>query len=514
MPLLVLVAAAVPASVSAQLDLAHFETMAARSVGPSGQGGRINAIDAVVENPNVIYVGAAAGGVWRSTNAGTTWTPIFDDQPVQSIGAIAVNQNNPDVIWVGTGEGSPRNSVNHGNGVYKSVDGGDTWTHLGLERSRAVHRILLHPTDADVAYLAVLGSPFGDSEERGVYRTRDGGVTWERTLFVDERTGAGDLVMDPRNPDKLIAAMWSHRREPWTFTSGGPGSGIHVSYDGGDSWTRRTEADGLPSGALGRIGLAIAPSDPDRVYALVEAEESVFLRSDDGGRSFAVTNSDDGVNPRPFYYADIFVDPKNENRVYRLSSPVDVSEDGGRTFDTWVSGAVVHVDHHAWWIHPEDPDLIINGNDGGAAISRDRGRSWQVFHNLPIGQFYHVNVDMETPYNIFGGAQDNDSFRGPSYAWNQQGIQNHQWENLGCCADGFDMAPDPRDARYGYAMYQGGALLRYDRETGQLRRVSPSHQDEADLRFNWNAALALDPDPSRAAPGSARSSCTSPTTTG
>jgi photosystem II stability/assembly factor-like uncharacterized protein len=482
---------AVPAT--AQVDLEPFANMTARSVGPSGQGGRVNAIDALISNPNVIYVGAAAGGVWRSTNGGTSWEPIFDDQPVQSIGAIAVNQSNPDVIWVGTGEGSPRNSVNHGNGIYKSIDGGESWTHLGLADSRAIHRILLHPTNPDVAYLAVLGTPFGDSEERGVYRTRDGGTSWERTLFVDARTGAADLVMDPRNPDKLIASMWSHRRQPWTFTSGGPGSGIHVSYDGGDTWTQRTADDGLPSGELGRIGLAIAPSDANIVYALVEAKKSVLLRSEDGGRSFETVNSEDGVNPRPFYYADIFVDPANENRLYRLASPVDVSEDGGKSFDTWLSGSVVHVDHHAWWIHPEQPDLIINGNDGGAALSRDRGRTWQVFHNLPIGQFYHVNVDMETPYNIYGGAQDNDSFRGPSYAWNFQGIQNHQWENLGCCADGFDMAPDPRDGRYGYAMYQGGALMRYDRASGHLRRVAPTHPEEADLRFNWNAALALDP---------------------
>ena len=485
--------AAITAPAAGQVDLGALSNMKARSVGPSGQGGRVTAIDALVSDPDVIYVGAAAGGVWRSRNGGTTWEPIFDEQPVQSIGAVAVNQTNPDVIWVGTGEGSPRNSVNHGNGVYKSVDGGETWAHLGLEGSRAIHRILLHPSDPDVAYLAVLGSPFGDSEERGVYRTRDGGATWERTLYVDERTGAADLVMDPRNPDKLVAAMWSHRREPWTFTSGGPGSGLHVSYDGGSTWVRRTVDDGLPAGELGRIGLAIARSEPSVVYALVEAEKSVLLRSDDGGRSFETVNSDDGVSPRPFYYSDIFVDPLNENRLYRLASPVDVSEDGGRTFETWVSGARVHVDHHAWWVHPEQPDLILNGNDGGAALSRDRGRSWQVFHNLPIGQFYHVNVDDEVPYNVYGGAQDNDSFRGPAYAWNYQGIQNHQWENLGCCADGFDMAPDPRDGRYGYAMYQGGALLRYDRATGQLRRAAPTHPDEADLRFNWNAALALDP---------------------
>ncbi len=495
-PLLVVAVAAAfaPSSpASAQADFDALSSMKARSVGPSGQGGRINAVDVLVSDPDVIYVGAAAGGVWRSKNAGTTWEPIFDDQPVQSIGAIAINQSNPDVIWVGTGEGSPRNSVNHGNGVYKSIDGGETWAYLGLPDSRAIHRILLHPADPDVAYLAVVGSPFGDSEERGVYRTRDGGETWERTLFVDERTGAADLVMDPRNPDKLIATMWSHRRLPWTFTSGGSGSGLHVTYDGGESWTQRTAEDGLPDGELGRMGVAIAPSDPDIVYALVEASKNVLLRSEDGARTFEVVNSEEGVNPRPFYYADIFVDPSNETRLYRVAGRIDVSEDSGETFETWVSGEVVHVDHHAWWIHPEDPSFIVDGNDGGAAISRDRGRSWQVFHNLPIGQFYHVNVDNQTPYNIYGGAQDNDSFRGPAYAWNFQGIRNHQWENLGCCADGFDMAPDPRNDRFGYVMHQGGALLRYDRNTSTFRRVVPSHPEEADLRFNWNAALALDP---------------------
>lgn len=484
---------ALPAPTSAQVDLDALANLTTRSVGPSGQGGRISAIDVVVSDPDLVYVGAAAGGVWRSENGGTSWEPIFDDQPVQSIGAIAVNQANPDVIWVGTGEGSPRNSVNHGNGVYKSIDGGETWRHLGLEESRAIHRILLHPTNPDVAYLAVPGSPFGDSDVRGVYRTRDGGETWERTLFVDERTGAADLVMDPRNPDKLVAAMWSHRRSPWDMVSGGPGSGVWVTWDGGETWTERTEEDGLPGGELGRIGLAIAPSDPRVVYALVEAERSEMLRSEDGGRTFETVNAEEGVNPRPFYYAHIFVHPVDENRVYRLAGTVDISEDGGESFDTWVSGRLVHVDHHAWWMHPDDPELIFDGNDGGAAISRDGGRTWKVFHNLPIGQFYHVNVDMETPYNIYGGAQDNDSFRGPAYAWNHQGIQNHQWENLGCCADGFDMAPDPRDGRYGYVMFQGGALMRYDRVTGQQRRVTPTHPEETDLRFNWNAALALDP---------------------
>ena len=272
--LALLVVVATPSA--AQVDLAALSSMKARSVGPSGQGGRINAVDALVENPDVIYVGAAAGGVWRSRNAGTTWEPLFDDQPVQSIGALAVDQRNPDVIWVGTGEGSPRNSVNHGNGVYKSIDGGRTWRHLGLEDSRAIHRILLHPDDPDIAYLAVVGSPFGDSDQRGVYRTRDGGETWERTLFVDARTGAADLVMDPRNPNKLIASMWSHRRQPWTFYSGGDGSGIYVSYDGGDTWDRKTPEDGLPEGELGRIGLAISASEPDIVYALVEAGIGIY----------------------------------------------------------------------------------------------------------------------------------------------------------------------------------------------------------------------------------------------
>jgi sortilin (neurotensin receptor 3) len=477
----------------AQVQLDALSSMAARSIGPSGQGGRVTAIDAVVSNPDIIFVGAAAGGVWRSENAGTTWEPIFDDQPVQSIGAIAINQSNPDVIWVGTGEGNPRNSSSQGNGIYKSIDGGETWTHLGLENSRVIHRIVLHPRDADVAYLAVLGSPFGDSEERGVYRTHDGGSTWERVLYVDARTGAADLVMDPTNPNKLIAAMWSHRREPDFMTSGGDGSGLYVTYDGGENWAERTTDDGLPSGELGRIGLAIARSDGDIVYAIVEAESSVLLRSEDGARSFEVVNSDPGVSPRPFYYSDIYVDPTNENRLYRLSSPVDVSEDGGKTFETLVSGEFVHVDHHAWWIHPTDPTLILNGNDGGAAISRDRGHSWQVYHNLPVGQFYHVNVDMETPYNVYGGLQDNDSFRGPAYHWTRQGIQNYVWENLSCCADGFDIAPDPRDGRFGYSMYQGGTLLRYDRTTQQLRLVSPTSENDTPLRFNWNAALALDP---------------------
>ncbi len=317
-------------AVFAQVDPSLLAGMKARSIGPAGMSGRVASIDAVVADPRTIYVGSATGGVWKSVDGGLTWKPVFDDQPASSIGAVAIFQPNPDIVWVGTGEGNPRNSAGVGNGIYKSVDGGRTWTHLGLERSEHIHRVVLHPTNPDIAYLAAMGPTWSDGEERGVFKTTDGGRTWQRVLYVDQRTGAADLVMDPSNPNKLFAAMWEHRRWPWFFESGGPGSGLYVTYDGGENWTRLTEADGLPPGELGRIGLAVAHNEPTVVYALVEATQSALLRSDDGGHSWRTVNDERGIAPRPFYYADIRVDPQNENRLYSIHGRCTVSEDAGK----------------------------------------------------------------------------------------------------------------------------------------------------------------------------------------
>jgi photosystem II stability/assembly factor-like uncharacterized protein len=474
----------------AQFDPELFSGMKARSIGPAGMSGRIGDIEAVVANPNIIYVGAATGGVWKSVNGGITWKPIFDEQPASSIGAVSVFQANPSIVWVGTGEGNPRNSVGVGNGIYQSLDGGDNWKFLGLEKTDKIHRIVLHPTDPNVAYVAALGTTWGENPERGVFKTVDGGKNWKRILFVDERTGCADLVMDPVNPNKLFAAMWEHRRWPWFFKSGGPGSGLYFTYDGGENWTRVTSNEGLPEGELGRIGVAIAQNDPDVVYALVEAKKSALCRSDDGGKHWKIVNQSPSVNPRPFYYADIRVDPQNENRVYSLHSSLVVSEDGGRTFERLRSR--VHSDHHALWIHPHNGNFMIDGNDGGVAISYDRGQTWRFVDNLPLAQFYHINIDLEIPFNIYGGMQDNGSWRGPSDVWESGGIRNYHWQEVGF-GDGFATLSDPNDSNIGYSMSQGGYLSRFNRVTGERKDIRPPAPDSIELRFNWNAAIAIDP---------------------
>jgi len=462
------------------------------ALGPAGMSGRVAAIDAVAANPDVIYVGAATGGLWKSEDGGLTWKPIFDDQEVAAIGAVSIFQASPDIVWVGTGEGNPRNSASVGYGIYKSMDGGRTWEHLGLEATERIHRILLHPDDPDIAYVAAMGKMWGENPERGVYKTVDGGETWQKVLYVDPRTGAADLVMDPTNPNKLVAALWDYRRWPWFFRSGGPGSGLYVTVDGGRSWRQLTAEDGLPAGELGRIGLAIAPSNPGIIYAYIEAErENTLYRSEDGGYSWRKAGSGDNVGNRPFYYADLRVDPQDPNRVYSLWSRVSVSNDGGKTFEQLV-GWTVHPDHHAMWIDPNDPSLIYEGNDGGVYISRDRGASWKFVRNLPLAQYYHIDVDMETPYNVYGGMQDNGSWRGPSAVWENGGIRNHHWEEVGF-GDGFRTLPIPGDPMAGYSMSQEGNLRYWDLRTGMRKDIQPVAPEGEELRFNWNAGIALDP---------------------
>ena len=492
--LLLTVGLAVEPAPAQSIDNAKLEAMAPRAIGPAGMSGRVTAIEAVVSNPDIVYAGTASGGLWKSTDGGTTWDPIFDEQPVHSIGSIAIDQDNPDVVWVGTGEGNPRNSQNAGDGVFRSMDGGRTWTRVGLRGTRSIHRLLIHPDDADVAYAGAQGATWGPTPERGVYKTTDGGANWEQILFVNDTTGVADLVMDPQNPNKLIAAMWQYRRWPYFFESGGPGSGLYMTFDGGASWDELTTENGLPPKPWGRIGLAIAPSDPSRVYAYVESEDNALYRSDDGGHSWQRVNSDMGeIGGRPFYYADLRVDPANENRLYSLHSIVTVSEDGGESFETLVPYAGVHPDHHAWWIHPDDPSLIYEGNDGGFYVSRDRGANWRFVENLPLAQFYHINVDMATPYHVYGGMQDNGSWRGPSAVWRNGGIRNTYWQEV-AFGDGFDVVPDPQDATKGYAMSQGGNLVYYDSETGHQRFSKPTPPaPDTDLRFNWDAAIAQSP---------------------
>lgn len=472
------------------LDLKSFKNIKPRNVGPSGMSGRVTAIDVIRQKPDHIYVGTASGGVWKSESGGITWTPIFDDQPIQSIGAIAINQNNPSDIWVGTGEGNPRNSQNFGVGIFRSLDAGKTWKNLGLKETKTIHRIIIHRDNPNIVYAGSQGSANGPTEERGVYRTKDGGKTWERILFVNNQTGVADMVADPSNPNKIIVAMWEYGRKPWTFNSGGAGSGIYVTLDGGDTWERRNDADGLPKGILGRIGLAISRSKPDIIYALVEAKENALYKSTDGGIKWSPVATKN-IGDRPFYYAEIYVDPKNENRLWNIFSDVSKSEDGGKTFQG-VLGNGVHPDHHAFYIHPDNPDYLIDGNDGGLNISHDGGKSWRFIENIPVGQFYHVNHDMSIPYKIGGGMQDNGSWVGPSAVWQAGGIRTSQWLEV-FFGDGFDLGFRPDNSRYVYAMSQGGNMGYVDTETGKSQFIKPTSPDGTKLRFNWNAAFAQDP---------------------
>ncbi|MBC2839383.1 hypothetical protein [Robiginitalea sp. SC105] len=468
-----------------------------RNIGPGGMSGRVTTIDVVTSDPEVMYAGTASGGLWKSTSGGVKWEPIFEDQVTASIGAVAIQQSNPSVIWVGTGEGNPRNSLNGGYGVFRSLDAGKTWERMGLEKTRHIHRILIDPTDPNTVYVGAIGSPWGEHPERGVFKTTDGGQTWEKILFVNNKTGVGDMIMDPTNPNKLLVGMWEHRRWPWFFESGGPGSGLYMTHDGGKTWKHLTEEDGLPKGDLGRIGLAMATNKPNRVYALVESKKNALYRSEDGGFTWKKINDGDDIGNRPFYYSDLWVDPENENRVYSVFTYVNVSEDGGKSFTELMPAYGVdngvHPDHHAWWIHPTDGQFMMDGNDGGLNLTRDGGRTWRFVGNLPVAQFYHIAVDEEYPYNVYGGMQDNGSWRGPAYVWRAQGIRNSYWQEI-AFGDGFDVVPDPDDSRYGYAMSQQGYVRRYDYLTGNDYSVRPTPPDDTtELRFNWNAGIGQDP---------------------
>ncbi len=482
---------------SQEFSMDLVKNMKPRNIGPGGMSGRVTTIDVVASNPDIMYVGTASGGIWKSTSGGIKWEPIFEKELTASIGALAIQQSNPSVIWAGTGEGNPRNSLNGGFGIYKSLDAGKTWKAMGLEKTRHIHRVIIHPTNPDIVYVGAIGSPWGAHKERGVYKTVDGGKTWKQILFNNIKTGAADLIMDPSNPNKLIAAMWEHKRDPWFFKSGGKGSGLYITHDGGENWKKITEKEGFPKGDLGRIGVAIARNNPNIIYALVEAKKNALYKSEDGGFTWKKINDKKGIGNRPFYYSEIYVDPQNENRVYSVFTYVNVSQDGGKNFKQLMPAYGVdngvHPDHHAWWIHPENGKFMIDGNDGGLNITKDGGKTWRFIGNLPVAQFYHINVDNEFPYNVYGGMQDNGSWRGPAYVWKAQGIRNSYWQEISF-GDGFDVVPDKEDARYGWSMSQQGYVSRYDYLTGNNYTVRPTHPDaNIKLRFNWNAAINIDP---------------------
>lgn len=482
-----------------QINFSCLKNLNIRNVGPANMSGRITAIDVVTENPKIIFVGAASGGVWRSDNGGSAWKPIFDDQPTQNIGALAIQQSNPNVIWVGTGEGNPRNSMNLGMGVFKSTDGGETWMHMGLGPTKTIHRISIDPNDPNIVYVGAMGDPFTENEHRGLYKTIDGGLNWKKILYSNTSSGVADLVMHPTNPKKLYAALYEHKRTPYYFTSGGEGSGFYVSNDAGKNWNKLGEENGLPSGNLGRIGFAIAPSEPDRVYAKIEAKKNAIYKSDDGCENWKMINDNPRfANNRPFYFQDLAVDSEDPDRVYNIYQPLSVSYDGGNTFDTIPMIPAdetkgIHADFHAFWVNPKDAKHFIIGGDGGLGITRDHGESWYFPETIPVAQFYHVGVDNDTPYNVYGGMQDNGNWSGPAYTWKRGGIRTLYWQYL-VGGDGFDISPDLDNSRFGYGSSQNGDLYRYDKLTGYYISIKPPAPNlETSLRFNWNAAFARNP---------------------
>jgi len=476
-----------------QIDADTFSGLLARPIGPAVMGGRIADIAAVQQgNRLTVYVGAAGGGLWKSVDSGTTFKPVFDKQPTQSIGSIAIDSSNPQTVWVGTGESWTRNSVSVGTGLYRSRDAGDNWELMGLPDSEHISRVLVDPKDTNVVYACALGHLWNSNEERGVFKTGDGGKTWKRILYVDDKTGCAEMAMDPQSSNTLYAAMWQVRREPWTFTSGGPGSGLFKSTDGGTTW--HPIRKGFRDGDLGRIGVAVAPSKPSRLYAVVEAKNHTALFvSDDAGENWAEVNNSFNISGRPFYFARLVVDPQNPDRLYKPGFGLTVSDDGGKSFSAVFStedtGGGVHGDHHAIWINPKNSDELFDGDDGGVYKSLDRAAHWRYLQAIPAAQFYHVSYDMARPYNVYGGLQDNGTWMGPSRAVG--GIANRHWRNIGY-GDGFWAFSDPTDPDLAYVEYQGGHISRVRKSTGENKEIKPlPGASDPEFRFNWNAPIHM-----------------------
>jgi photosystem II stability/assembly factor-like uncharacterized protein len=494
--LFVIVLALAASAQDVALDSDTLSGLPIRPIGPAAMGGRIADIAAVREGQRLtIYVGSASGGVWKSVDGGTTFKAIFDKQPSLSIGSIAIDPSNPQTVWVGTGESWARNSVSVGTGIYRSGDGGENWQAMGLADSEHISRVLVHPKDSNTVYACALGHLWSSNSERGVYKTTDGGKTWNKLFFRNESTGCAEMAMDPQDSSTLYAAMWDVRREPHNFRSGGPGGGLFKSTDAGATWHELRK--GLPEGDLGRIGIAIAPSNHARVYAVVEAKNHTALfRSDDAGGSWTEVNNSFNISGRPFYFARLIVDPKNADRVYKPGFFLTVSDDAGKSFSAAFStsegpGDAMHGDLHALWINPENPEQMLVGTDGGVYQSLDRTSHWRFLNNIPVAQFYHVSADMADPYNVYGGLQDNGTWMGPSRA--TDGIANRAWRNIDF-GDGFWAFSDPADSDYAYAEYQGGKIERYRKSTGEAREIKPlPRANEPEFRFNWNSPIAMSP---------------------
>lgn len=465
-----------------------------RNIGPAIMGGRIDDLAVVEQDPRTVYMATASGGLFKTVNSGTTWRPIFDDQATSSIGDVTVAPSNPGIVWVGTGEPNNRQSSSWGHGVYKSTNGGETWEHMGLAETHHIGRIVIHPDNPDIVYVAAAGKLWGPNPERGLYRTADGGKTWEKVLYINEDTGCIDVAMDPENPDVLYAATYQRRRTPFGFNGGGPGSGLYKTTDGGRTWKKLT--NGLPATDLGRIGIAIYRRNPRILYIVVEtrngnisgANSGSTYRSDDGGETWVKTSD---VNPRPMYYSKIYVDPNDDKRVWMLGAALYASTDGARTFTTRF-GQRIHSDFHALWINPANSDHMILAGDGGIQWSYDRGQTWDFVNTIPLAQFYEITYDMRKPYYVYGGLQDNGTWAGPSAITYARGISNDEWYNVGG-GDGFYAQVNPKDHTVLYTESQNGAARRIDQKTGESKSIRPVPPPGETYRFDWNTPLLISP---------------------
>jgi photosystem II stability/assembly factor-like uncharacterized protein len=484
---------AVAAQQAVKFDAATVSGLPARNIGSAMMSGRIAAVAAVNENGRLtVFIGAASGGVWKSVNGGTTFKPVFDRQSVQSIGSVTIDPSNSKIVWVGTGESWTRNSVSIGDGIYKSTDGGENWINMGLKDSEHIAKILVDPKDSNSVLACATGHVWNDNDERGVFKTSDGGSTWKKVLAgANGSTGCGMIATSPLQPKTIFASMWDFRRQGWTFRSGGPGSGLYQSNDGGENWTELNDANskGLPEKPWGRIALAVAPSKPQVVYAMIESKKSALFRSDDGGKTWNRLDASRFMIWRPFYFANLIVDPKNENKVFKTDGPLLLSVNGGQSFSSVSSGA--HGDFHDVWIDPSNPNVVYTCDDGGLWRSEEGGTRWKHQLNLPVSQFYHVSVDNANPYHVYGGLQDNSSWVGDSSY--PGGVTNSRWENI-YNGDGFWVFEDTSDPDYIYAEYQGGTIGRVNRHTLETRPIQPlPNYNEKKLRFNWNTPIHMSP---------------------
>ncbi len=469
-----------------------------RNIGPANMGGRVSAIEGVAGDPNTYYVGGADGGIFKTINNGVTFDEIFNDQDAYSIGAIAVSPSDANVLWVGTGEGDPRNSVGYGRGVYRSIDGGITWEKAGLEKTERIKRIVVDPRDPDVVSVCALGREWGPNPERGVFMTHDGGKKWEKVLYIDEDTGCSDITMENSNPRIMYAGMWTFRRKPWRFDGGSKKTALYRTMDGGKNWN--IIHNGLPDGPMTRIGVQVAQSEPNIVYLVTEIKDGgTLFRSDDRGENWNKVHDDARINFRPFYYSDIRVDPTNPDHLFSLSGGLYKSTDGGQNFERIAGG--VHGDHQSFWIDPVDSKRLLSGSDGGYQVSYDAGANWDIVNNVTLSQFYQIFVDDENPYNVLGGLQDNGTWRGPSRTTNSAGILKDDWNAI-TGGDGYYAVPVPGKSNIIYSNLQGGVIFQKDMNTGNTRTIHPYPKitgsagdaiKDHKYRFNWDSPILISP---------------------